>query len=340
LVEQTLEEYLERRIDEPGLSGTLLELRAHSIRFEGSIGIVHHQANALLTIGAAAIVLIVSAGAFVPSISWIELAWSIPIGFFAFLCLAAGFRRKRWRRFLGFTGLRPIRLDGQPHFEELLADVHAGARSIMRIADSGTGATSTPTTHRPVDLVIGKDCLTDPWLASVLLGKANADRQFIVIGPEPAGAWFNYYLWNEPVAARLLKLFDDTPDIYPGDPLRRTKVRVALQEIVAFVARYKQVGRVPPKKEQVVTALEKALKMEASRLLAENAITQLEERQLCRLSLPGEPASTDPAETSGNRGKKPESWFLNLMSGQYAPVNRHLSETVRSELNLPPSFVA
>jgi hypothetical protein len=45
-------------------------------------------------------------------------------------------------------------------------------------------------------------------------------------------------------------------------------------------------------------------------------------------------------KTSGNRGRKPESWFLNLMSGQYTPVTRPLSGTIRNELNISPGFVA
>ena len=87
-------------------------------------------------------------------------------------------------------------------------------------------------------------------------------------------------------------------------------------------------------------AFEKALKIEAARLRAAGEIDDLEERQLCRLNITGEAPSSDPAETSGNRGRKPDSWFRNLMTGHYDPVTRDLAVTIRNELNVSPGFVA
>jgi PIN domain nuclease of toxin-antitoxin system len=138
----------------------------------------------------------------------------------------------------------------------------------------------------------------------------------------------------------LLDLFDRTPEIYAGETIKRLKVRIALREIAAFMVRQREAGKVVTRKDVVVTAFETALKIEAGRLRAVGEIDDLEERQLCRLNITGEAVSTDPAETSGNRGHKPESWFLNLMSGQYTPVTRPLAATIRNELNHSPGFVA
>lgn len=340
LVETDFDEYLELRINQLGLHSSVAEIRASAIRFQKKIDLVHNQANALLALGAAILFAVSHKIAVAPTLALNDFLWILPGVILAFALLAFGFRRRRWTRYLGWLGMRPLRCEVQSVIDDVLDEADAGIHTIMRIADSGTGMTATPVSHRPVDLVFGKGCLAEAWLAAKLFGSENAKRQFVVVTPEATGEWFNYFLWNPPVAGHLLDLFDRTPEIYAGDSIKRLKVRIALREIAAFVVRQRETGKATTRKDMVVSAFEKALKIEAARLRAVGEIDDLEERQLCRLNITGEAVSNDPAETSGNRGRKPESWFLNLMSGQYTPVTRPLAATIRNELNMSPGFVA
>ncbi len=340
LVETDFDEYLELRINQLGLHTSVDDIRASAIRFQKKIDLVHNQANALLALGASILFAVCHKIAVAPALGLKDFLWILPGGLLAFALLALGLRRRSWTHYLGLRGMRPLRCEAQTAVDDVLDEADAGNHTIMRIADSGTGTTATPVSHRPVDLVFGQGCLAELWLAAKLFGSENAKRKFVVVTPEATGEWFNYFLWNPPVADHLLDLFDRTPEIYAGDSIKRLKVRIALREVVAFVAKQKESGKAAMRKDVVVSAFEKALKIEAGRLRAAGEIDDNEERQLCRLNITGDAVTYDPAETSGNRGRKPESWVLNLMSGQYRPVTRPLSETVRNELNSAPGFVA
>ena len=340
LVETDFDEYLELRINQLGLHTSVADIRASAIRFQKNIDLVHNQANASLALGAAILFAIGHKIAVAPTLGLKDFTWILPGGLLAFALLAFGFRRRSWTRYLGLWSLWPLRCEAQFAIDDVLDEVDSGNHTIMRIADSGTGTTATPVSHKPVDLVFGQGCLAETWLAAKLFGSENAKRKFVVVTPEATGEWFNYFLWNPPVADHLLDLFDRTPEIYAGDSIKRLKVRIALREVVEFVAKQKESGKAAIRKDVVVSAFEKALKIEAARLRAAGEIDDNEERQLCRLNITGDAVTYDPVETSGNRGRKPESWVLNLMSGQYRPVTRPLSETVRNELNSTPGFVA
>lgn len=338
LTEKEFEEYLGQRIDQLGLPCTVDDVRASAAALEKAIGLVNTQANVCLVLGASALFVAGSALAIIPTPGLGELALIAILGLVAFFLLAAGFRRRKWTRYLGLGTIRPLTCAEQSNIDDLLHEIDAGNHTVMRIANGGTATSATPVSHRPADLVIGKDCLADRRLAATLFGSANERRQFVAIVPEPTGEWYNYYLWHPPVADHLGDLFDRTKHIYAGDTVKRLKVRIALGTISASAAEHRQNRKAPPPKDTVVTAFERALREEAARLLAEGAITPLEEAQLRRLNITGEQASNDPALT-GNRGRKPESWFVELMGGRYAPVNRPLSETIQDELNVAPHFV-
>lgn len=340
LVETDFDEYLELRINQLGLHTSVANIRASAMDFQQLIDLVHNQANASLALGAAILFAVAHKIAVAPALGLKDLLWILPGGFLAFALLALGFRRRSWTHYLGLQGMRPLRCEAQTAIDDVLDEADAGNHTIMRIADRGTGTTATPVSHRPVDLIFGQGCLAAAWLAAKLFGRENAKRQFVVVTPEARGEWFNYFLWNPPVANHLLDLFDRTPEIYAGDSIKRLKVRIALREIAAFVVRQRETGKATTRKDMVVSAFEQALKIEAARLRAAGEIDDNEERQLCRLNITGDAVTYDPAETSGNRGRKPESWVLNLMSGQYRPVTRPLSETARNELNSTPGFVA
>lgn len=333
------DEYLGQRIDQLGLPCTIPDVRASASAFETAIGWVNIQANVLLVLGASALFVAGSAIATIPALGIGELVFVAVLGVTAFFLLASGFRRRRWTHYLGLGGIRPLTYTERSNIEDLLQEVDAGNHTVMRIAESGAAAAATPVSRRPADLVIGKDCLADRRLAATLFGSANKGRQFVAIVPEPTGEWFNYYLWHPPVADHLLDLFDRTKQIYAGDTVKRLKVRIALRTISESAARRRQERKAPPPKDTVVTAFAAALKREAARLAADpdRVITPLEQAQLCRLNITGEQGSDDPAET-GNRGRKPESWFVELMGGRYAPVNRPLAETIQDELNIAPHF--
>ncbi|MFM5955398.1 MAG: hypothetical protein ACKOPE_13995 [Novosphingobium sp.] len=341
LVETDFDEYLDQRISQLGLDTTLQKLRSSAGEFEDAIGWVNIQANVLWVLGAS---LLIAAGGGVVTgktpLSALDITTLASAGLIAFALFALGFRRRSWSSYLGRTGFRSLRCSAQDEIDELLDQVDSGSHTVMRLASSGTGTAATPNSHRPVDQVLGKGCLADHWFPSSLFGSANADRQFVVITPEATGDWYNCYLWHPPVSEHLLALFDRTPEIYADEPIKRTKARIALREIAAFVTEQNLSARTNTKKDSVVSAFEKALKIEAARLRAAGEIDDLEERQLCRLNITGEAPSSDPAETSGNRGRKPDSWFRNLMTGHYDPVTRDLAITIRNELNVSPAFVA
>ena len=341
LIEIDLNSYVEQRISELGLPTTMDDIEASADTFKETIEWVNNEANALLVLGASALFLAGGTALIARSpLSFLDIGLMILAVGMAFVFFMFGFRRRSWSQYLGKWGLKPVHCEVQSAIDDILDEVDSGNHTIMRIAASGTGTTATPISHRPVDLVHGKGCLANPWLVAELFGRSNSSREFVAITPEATGVWFNFYLWNPPVAAHLPDLFDRTPEIYAGEKIKRIKVRTALREIADYVATQKQSGKPTTRKDLVVSAFEKALKIEAARLRTAGEIDDLEERQLCRMNITGEAPSNDPAETSGNRGRKPESWFLNLMSGQYAPVTRPLSETIRNELNVLPGFVA
>lgn len=340
LVETDFDEYLNLRINQLGLHTSVADIRASTAEFQKLIDLVHNQANALVALGASLLFAVGHKIADAPALGLKDFLWILPGGFLAFALLALGFRRRRWTHYLGLRGMRPLRCEAQTAIDDVLDEADAGNHTIMRIADSGMGTTATPVSHRPVDLVFGQGCLAELWLSAKLFGSENAKRQFVVVTPEATGEWFNYYLWNPPVADHLLDLFDRTPEIYAGDSVKRLKVRIGLREVVAFVAKQKESGKAAMRKDVVVSAFETALKIEAARLRAAGEIDDNEERQLCRLNITGDAVTYDPAETSGNRGRKPESWLLNLMSGQYTPVTRPLAASIKNEMNLSPGFVA
>jgi len=217
LLETDFDEYLDLRINQLGLHTSVANIRASAIRFQKNIDLVRNQANALLALGAAILFAVGHKLAVAPMFSLKDFLWVLPAGLLAFALFAFGFRRRSWTRYLGLWRLRPLRCEAQFAIDDVLDEVDAGNHTIMRIADSGTGTTATPVNHRPVDLVLGKGCLTEAWLAARLFGSENARRQFVVVTPEATGEWFNYYLWNPPVADHLLDLFDRTAEIYSGD---------------------------------------------------------------------------------------------------------------------------
>lgn len=338
LLETPLDEYLERRIEELALPTSVARVRAGGAQLEQMISVMNGQASALITAGLIIMFVIVRKATMASGLDSANIIPAILLALVASPLLFYGFRRKKWRRYLSLSGFRSLSVGDESSFRELFSAVNSGTHSLMRIANDGMGSISTPVSHRPVDLVLGKECLSDPWFAAKLFGKTHSDREFLAISQESAGDWFQYYLWHAPIAERLLDLFDRTPQIYLGDHLRRTKVRIALREIAAAVSTQASLGQTPLRKDVVVAQFERALRREAEGLRSMGKITELEYQQLRRLNITGESVSHDPAETSGNRGRKPESWFLNLMAGQYAPINRPLSETVRKELNIAPGF--
>lgn len=340
--ETDFDEYVTRRISELGLPTNLKDIRTAATQFENVVASVEGQAIGLLVFAAICLGFILYTVARIPELSAGEVLSIALAGATGLLCVFVGTRPKKWRYSLLWWGWpRAVKCRQQSNIDAVLHEVNAGNHSIMRLATSGVGAFASPVSNKPVDLILNQNVLSDPWIAATLFGSRDADRRFIAVTPEPTGDWYKFYLWHPPVAPELLRLFDETPDIYPDDRIKRLKVRVALQVIIDVVT-----GNVEaPSKENLVEAkvvkkFENTLKMEAARLLRAGEINDLEERQLCRVNISGEAPSIDPAEDGKKHDKKPHSWFVELKGGRYAAVIAPLSNTVQAELNLSPSFIA
>jgi hypothetical protein len=78
LIEQTLDEFLERRIEEVDQPFCDRELRAEATAYQSRIGVVHDQADALIAPGLTFLILIFGTTVTVPTLNWAELAWSVP----------------------------------------------------------------------------------------------------------------------------------------------------------------------------------------------------------------------------------------------------------------------
>jgi hypothetical protein len=335
------DDYVERRISELGLSTNLKDIRTAATHFEKVVVLVEGLAVGLLVFAAICLAFILYTVARTTELSAGEVLSIALAGTIGLLCVFVGTRPKRWGYGLWRGSQCAVKCRQQSNIDAVLHEVNAGNHSIMRLTTSGAGAFGSPVSNRPVDLILSQNLLSDPWIAATLFGRKAAKRRFIAVTPEPTGDWYKFYLWHPPVAPELLRLFDETPDIYPDERIKRLKVRVALQVIIDVVT-----GNVEaPSKENLVEAkvvkrFENTLKIEATRLLRAGEINDLEERQLCRINISGEAPSFDPAEDGKKNDKKPHSWFVELKGGRYAAVIGPLSNTVQAELNLSPRFIA
>lgn len=334
------EDYLEARRAALGLECTLPDIHASVDDFERRSQIATNQA--VLLAAASVIILIVLGGVYILNETFSPelIAWYAVLASFVALALFVSFRRSNWTSYLAMTGLRPLAISEQPAIDAVLQKVDQGPDSIKRIALNGIGIETTPVEGEPVDLCIGKGCLADRKAVMEIFGAQSRDREFVVVVPEPTGEWSNFYLWHPPVAERLEEMFNKTPEIYADSQVKRIKVRIALIEIAKYVKEKLAAGKPLGAKSVVVKRVEKELKLQATKLRAAGEITELEEQQLCRINITGDAPSSDPAETAGNRGKKPESWLFELMGGRYATVVKPLSETIQRETNVSPGFVS
>jgi hypothetical protein len=340
--ETDFDEYVTRRISELGLQTNLKDIRTAATQFETLISFLHQQANVLIVLSAICLGFILYMVVATPDLSAFDVLLITLSGAVGFIFAFAGMQRKKWKCCLAWWVLpRRVRCRDQRHIDAVLHEVNAGNHSIMRLATSGVGAFASPVSNKPVDLILSQNVLSDPWIAATLFGSKNKKRRFIVVTPEPTGDWFNFYLWHPPVAPELLRLFDETPDIYPDERIKRLKVRIALQVIIDLVSANAEVPSPRSLNESnVVKRFRSTLKIEASRLLQAGEINDLEERLLSRVNITGDDPSFDPAAEGKKHTKKPHSWFLELKGGRYAAVIDPLSKTVQAELNLSPRFVA
>jgi hypothetical protein len=275
-------------------------------------------------------------------------ARGLPILVFA-ICLAAfacsfvmirfGFGSKFWKYYLGLNGLQKIQFNHQEEFRAVFATVIDNKDMLVLLAHEGTGKQLTPLSHLPIETYFSARAFDNPCLALELFKPADIKHKFLVISPEPSGDWFNYYIWNEPVSKRIGEIFDAATSIYSSDLVKRHKARIAVTTIAKFVTDNKRCNKKFQKKDVVVNEFTKVLKLEASRLRKEGAINELQEMQLYRINISGEKPSSDPIDTEGKKRQKPESWFLNLMSGDYPAILGALEDAVFREFGTLPSFV-
>lgn len=338
--ELDFEDYLEARLAALDLDSTLADIHASLDDFERRSKIADSQT---VTLGVASvIILIVLGGVYIlnETFSLELIAWYSVLASLSALAMFTSFRRSKWTLYLAKTGLRPLVISEQPAIDAVLKKVDQGPDTIKRISLDGIGIETTPVEGSPVDLSIGKGCLADRRAVLEIFGSQGRRREFVVVVPEPTGEWFNFYLWHPPVAERLDEMFDKTPEIYADSLVKRIKVRIALIEIAKYVKERLAAGKPLGAKSLVVKRVAKELKLQATKLRAVEDINDLEEQQLCRINITGDALSSDPAETAGNRGKKPESWLFELMGGRYATVIKPLSETIQRETNVPLGFVS
>jgi hypothetical protein len=258
-----------------------------------------------------------------------------------FLLCKAGFSRDKWQRVLMFRGLRSLEFRLAREFQSVFDLVRSGEHQLLEISESGIGAYNSPVSHQPVAKAYGPTAFENPKFPETLfLDDANIAKKFIVVAPSPSGDWFNFYVWNEPVASQIEDMFDQTPDIYEGDTVKRRKAKIALCTIANFVIQQKMQGRKFSSKDLVVRKFQEALKHQAAVLWQSGEIDVLRELQLCRLNITGTAPTNEPTEIERRKASKPESWFLNLMSGDYDPILRPLAVSIEAKVGILPPFVA
>jgi hypothetical protein len=337
--ERDMETYVAERTRALELAISYSDLQASADKYQQDQDAVSYQRSLLAWPGAMMVLIAIAGFVFSSNRSLIVFLIALALFVTGSTMLYFGINPRRWQHRWSKFGAVQICLDYLEEIELIFAPVMEGKAKIAKVASDGHGAELTPSSHQPITTYIGARAFDDPNTPAMLLSSTTSSGQFVVISPEATGDWFNFYIWNAPVAARLEDLFDKAVTIYPREPVKRIKARVALGTIAKFVTEHKLQGKQFRAKEFVVREFAKALKLEAAKLRQSNQITELEERQLCRISISGEEPSTDPAEIEGRKRPKPESWFLNLMSGDYSPILGPLAETVVSELGDLPTYV-
>ncbi len=299
-----------------------------------------NQAIFYASVGLALILLALPTGYFGAMGSLILLATAASLTAVGYWFCKLGFAVKKWRRILTIGGWKSLEFRLESEFEAIFEQVKSGDHQILEIDKGGVGTFSSPVSRQPVAKTYGAQALNGKLFPSTLFPDLAAKSQkFLVIVPAPSGDWFNYFVWNEPIASDIEDLFDLTPDIYPGDEFKRHKAKIALSTIASFVIEQKLEKRKFNSKDVVVGQFQNALKLKAAILRQGGEITDLEEQQLCRLNITGSAPLVEVVQIEKRRAPKPEFWFLNMMSGDYDPILRPLTHTIETKFGALPTFV-
>jgi F0F1-type ATP synthase assembly protein I len=339
LRERDLDTYVADRIKTLDLSVTLEELQADADNFQNHQNAVFYQRQLLAWPGAMLVVVAIGGVVFSSIHSILIFLIAVTLLGIGAAMLSFGINPRRWEHRWTVFGPTPILLNHQSYIQLILAPIVDGKDKLAKIAPDGHDAELTPHSHQPIAEYIGARAFEDPRTAAMLFGSAASCDKFVVISPAATGDWFNFYMWNNPVAGRIEDLFEKATGIYPREPIKRTKAKIAVSVIARFVTEHKLQCKQFRSKDFVVRDFEKALKLEAVNLRSANQIDDLGERQLCALSISGEPISIDPFDIDNRKMPKPHSWFLNLMSGDYNAILGPLADTVLIEFGELPTYV-
>jgi hypothetical protein len=341
LIELGLDEYVAARVQQTDLQIAPREFWLAASEQRALLQGAERLAIFTLSLGILLIFLAIPAWFFGLQGSSVLIASGTFLALAGFLLCKAGFSCGNWQRVLTFRGLRPLTFRLAAEFQAVFDLVRSGEHQLLEISEIGLGAFNSPVSHQPVAKTYGPTAFDNPKFPETLfLDDANIAPKFIVVFPSPSGDWFNFYVWNEPVASQIADLFDQTPNIYEGDKVKRRKAKIALCTIANFVIQQKKYGRKFNSKDVVVRQFQAALKHQAAVLRQSGGIDVLGELQLCRLNITGTAPTTEPTEIERRKAPKPESWFLNLMSGDYDPILRPLAVTIEDKLGAVPTFVA
>lgn len=341
LQEFELDEYVAARIQQTNLPITAADFLVAAFEQRSRIQHAADLASLCACIGIGFMLWALPAWYFGLPKSPMLLATAALLTALGFMFCRAGFDGKNWQNVLTLTGMQSLEFPLVSEFRAVVEPVLSGEHQVFEIDQTGIGVFNTPVSNQPVTKTYGAQALNDlRFPATLFEAEATSARKFIIVTPVATGDWFNFFVWNEPVASHIADLFDNTPDIYKGETIKRLKARVALCTIANFVVEQKQLGRKFNSKDTVVTQFQTALKLEATTQRQANKITDVEERQLCRLNITGAAPTEEVEEIEKRKSPKPESWFLNMMSGDYDPILRPLAQTIKAKNGELPTFVA
>jgi hypothetical protein len=239
-------------------------------------------------------------------------------------------------------------------FCRVFEPVKTGQVRLALLSQTGTGANFTPVTDRPIERYLAQDAFTDLWLPAELLQERREDLstgspfpdtkpQYVLIEhleatevPSPRSkGWKQYYLWHLS-PGEVEQFFNQAGAIYPDKKVERVKAQVAVVMVCEHFEHCRMQGMPIGSQSQMVRRLETRLKYEANRRLASRTVTELESQRLARLNLSGELKTVDPSELRAALGDKPESWFLQLLSGDNETILPHLrAEALKVRPELP-----
>lgn len=340
-----------------GLSDDPMDLFKEATRLRDRID--QHRSRARSAVAIGVIFLIVAFGGLLDAIrssgaDFVTTVVAVALVGIAWYLLDFGFRSEHRKRYRNLRS-RNQRFDilGSGNFSKVFELVENGSYQLARISVSGTSASFTPVTQKPVEKYIVREAFQDAWLPSEILydpqsiskGGSGIPEHIVIVWREgrlearsSRGQWKRYYLWRfDPASAATL--FDRATDIYRDKPIERIKARIAVIMVCDHFEECRRKGAEPTSQAKLSLMLAERFRAEADHLLVARKISEIDARRLGRISISGEVRSVDPADPRAGQNEKPESWFFQLLSGENDTILPHLrAHAIKDKPDLPTFY--